>query len=792
MGTRLAGAETVYAAAAAWVDRGLTRDDSLFTPGKAVWTSEWLGELHRRFLERPDESAGVSFLDKLERQLEGAPPEAYQLMAEALYVHLLIVYTTDSTRERELLDRVLGWSPQPVSIPPELTAGLTPGLASPGLAFHTYRPYQVGLVIEFAEEWKRLQRNERDRLLGDPWAFKDFVMGLELQSALLRQRQNTPRIQRHALLHLVHPHTFESIVSADHKDKIAAAFEGLIDDPPADVDRKLQAIRSALEGRHGSETFHFYRPDVRKRWDDAYDLDLWDAFVESAREYVDTGRLDAEETDYKLKIGQRLAEARESALVGSGNWSDLVKSGITSNLIYHVSIAQFRDWIAAAPDDALAALRTIWAEDDGPPSGRVRAFAGLLPPSAISGVGVRTTIASVLLMGLDAERYPPFRTTLLTEAYERTGYEGPAPDADEAALYGHALGFLDRFIDEASERGLNLRHRLDAQSVVWAVITKGEPPAPGTPEETEPRSLGELAQALNVPASFLEEIALLLEDKRQVIFQGPPGTGKTFVAQELALCLAGSAERVTLVQLHPSYAYEDFVQGYRPALSDGQPTFELRSGPLLQAAERARAGPDADHFMVIDEINRGNLAKVFGELYFLLEYREQGVRLQYAGDADIPFSLPDNLYVIGTMNTADRSIALVDLALRRRFHFVEFHPDEPPIKGLLRRWLTANGAAEMTWVAEVVDRANELLSDDRHAAIGPSHFIKPNLSEADVERIWKHSVLPYVEERLFGSADRIAAFDLGRLRAPPAQSAAPAGDAEDIAEAGDDRADSAG
>ena len=666
-------------------------------------------------------------------------------------------------------------------------------LANPGQAFHTFRPFQVGLVIEFAGQWKQLEPDERTRLLEDSWAFKHFVMGLQLQSALLRERQNTPRIQRHALLHLVHPDTFESIVSADHKEKVAAAFDELIDDPPADVDRKLQAIRSVLEGRHGSETFHFYRPDIRKQWDDAYDLDLWDAFVESAREYVETGRLDVEETDYKIKIGGRLAEARESALIGSDNWSDLAKRGITSNLVHRVSNARFRDWIDAAPDEALAALRAIWVEGDGPASGRVRTFAGLLPRSAISSVGVRTTIASVLLMGLDAERYPPFRTTLLTEAYERTGYEGPAPDADEAALYDHALGFFDRLIDEASARGLTLRHRLDAQSLVWAVITKGEPPgAEEQPPEPEPKSLAELAATLNVPTSFLEEIALLLKDKRQVIFQGPPGTGKTFVAQELALCLAGSAERVTLVQLHPSYAYEDFVQGYRPALQDGQPTFELRSGPLLQAAERARAAPHAKHVMVIDEINRGNLAKVFGELYFLLEYRERGIRLQYADDAEMLFSLPDNLYVIGTMNSADRSIALVDLALRRRFHFVEFHPDEPPIKDLLRRWLTDNGAAEMAWVADVVDRANELLSDDRHAAIGPSHFIKPNLSEADVERIWKHSVLPYVEERLFGSADRIAAFDLGRLRAPAAPSAAPAGDAEENAEAEGDGADSAG
>ena len=792
MGTRIAGAETVYAAAAAWVDRGLRRDDSLFTPGVPIWTDRWLEELRKGFLEQPYESAGRSFLDKLERQLRGAPPEAYQLMAEVLYVHLLIVSTTDSTREEKLLERVLGWSPQPVSIPPELTAGLVPGIVGPGQAFHSYRPHQVGLIIEFALQWKQLQPDHREHLLQDAWAFSDFLMGLQLGSALLRERENRSRTQRHALLHLVHPDTFESIVSEDHKVKIATAFEGLLDEPPRDVDHALQMIRPVLEDRHGGETFHFYRPDIRKLWDDAYTPDLWDTYVENAREYVDMGRLDFEETDYKVEIGERLAEAREAALVQSSSWPDLVKRGLNSNLIHHVSMAKFRDWIDDAPDEALGALKAIWADGDRSASERVRAFSDLLPTSTNSGVGVRTTIASVLLMGLDAERYPPFRTTLFEQAYERTGYKRPTPGADEASLYGHALGFLDRFIDEASARGLNLRHRLDAQSVVWA-IKPGEPVSePETPPEPEGPSLTELAHTLNVPASFLEEIDLLLEDKRQVIFQGPPGTGKTFVAQELALCLAGSAERVTLVQFHPSYAYEDLVQGYRPALSDGQPTFELRSGPLLQAAEAARAEPEADHFLVVDEVNRGNLAKVFGELYFLLEYREKGIRLQYADGTGPPFSLPDNLYVIGTMNTADRSIALVDLALRRRFHFVEFHPDEPPIKDLLRRWLIANGLADMVWVADVVDRANELLRDDRHAAIGPSHFIKPKLREADVERIWKHSVLPYIEERLLGSPDRVAAFALERLRASLSPPATPEGNADELAEAGDDEADSSG
>ena len=110
---------------------------------------------------------------------------------------------------------------------------------------------------------------------------------------------------------------------------------------------------------------------------------------------------------------------------------------------------------------------------------------------------------------------------------------------------------------------------------------------------------------------------------------------------------------------------------------DAEDEYTLSPGSIVGAVERARQEPDADHFLVIDEINRGNIAKVFGELYFLLEYRDSAMNLQYS---DKPFSLPANLYIIGTMNTADRSIALVDLALRRRFYFVEFHPDDEPVR----------------------------------------------------------------------------------------------------------------
>ena len=271
-----------------------------------------------------------------------------------------------------------------------------------------------------------------------------------------------------------------------------------------------------------------------------------------------------------------------------------------------------------------------------------------------------------------------------------------------------------------------------------------------------------------------------------MIFQGPPGTGKTYVAQRLTRHLAGSDERCHLVQFHPSYSYEDFVRGYRPTLRDnGEPGFTLKDGPLMQIARQAKDDPADQYFLIIDEINRGNLAKVLGELYFLLEYRETPTRLMYADEDEAPFTMPDNLHIVGTMNTADRSIALVDLALRRRFAFVDFSLSAEPIKGLLRRWLEANALDKMEWVADVVEHANTNL-DDHHAGIGPSYFMRQDLDDAAVERIWKHSVLPYIEEHLFGQRDRLPEFTLDRLRGtgvPSEETLGDSGDAQKRSEA---------
>ena len=755
------GAEKVYEAAALWVERALRTDDSLFTPGVPVWSSQWLRELRERFLDRPDEGDG-DFYQKLQTQLSDSPPKVYQLMGEVLYAHTLMIWRGgmrgDTKKGR--VEEILGMGAPVSTIPDDLVPGLSPGIANFGANRGRGLPYYVGFLIEFAEQFKQQQPNERQRLLAEPWALKDFVTRINFRGQLFRSGPYSHWPQLEALLHLVHPDTFEGTVSVDHKKRIAEAktFAHFVTDQTADVDRKIMQIRRDLEAELGRD-FDFYDPDTYRRWDSSQPS-LWDEFVKQAQAYVDTGNLEKDEIDYKLVIGRKFAKAREAALAGRDNWADLMlKRGFADNLIFPIQQAKFRHWLGQSPEDALKALKALWAEDDISVADRVRAFSALFPPSQISGTGTRLTVASVLLMGQDVERYPPFGYETFNKAYERTGYDRPDKDVDEAALYQHALGFLDRFLKETSQRGLTLSHRLDAQSVVWAIVRErvGPPPPPPPPPH---EGLEAFAKELFLPVEFIENIDTLLKDKKQVIFQGPPGTGKTYVAQKLAKHLAGWEKRVTLVQFHPSYAYEDFVQGFRPALvGDGQAGFELRDGPLLRAAERARQEPNTDHFLVIDEINRGNLAKVFGELYFLLEYRDEAMSLQYS---DKPFSLPDNLYIIGTMNTADRSIALVDLALRRRFYFVEFHPDDEPVRSVLHDWLTVK-APGMEWVADVVKNVNEKLKDDRHAAIGPSYFMKDGLDRAAVERVWKHGVLPYIEECLFGDNDRIGEFSLDRL-----------------------------
>lgn len=279
-------------------------------------------------------------------------------------------------------------------------------------------------------------------------------------------------------------------------------------------------------------------------------------------------------------------------------------------------------------------------------------------------------------------------------------------------------------------------------------------------EDLKEDDLEALADSLLIDRKFLEEVIWLLQEKKQVIFYGPPGTGKTFVARGLMKHLAAELSRREVVQFHPSYSYEDFVQGYRPVKrKDGSLAYDLKPGPLMRLAYAAMDAEGRDHVLLIDEINRGNLPKILGELLYLLEYRDDDVTLMY-GEEGERFSLPENLFIVGTMNTADRSIALVDAALRRRFHFVPFFPNEYPLEDLLSKWLKRN-KEDMMNVADMVKLLNRTLKEQfgPHLQVGPSYFMREDLSKEVLKSIWAYDIKPFLEDQLFGHEEDLDKFE---------------------------------
>lgn len=244
----------------------------------------------------------------------------------------------------------------------------------------------------------------------------------------------------------------------------------------------------------------------------------------------------------------------------------------------------------------------------------------------------------------------------------------------------------------------------------------------------------------------------LLLAKKNIILQGAPGVGKTYSAKRLAYSIMGEEDnsKIEFVQFHQNYSYEDFIMGYKPKEDGG---FELKRGVFYNFCKKAQSDPDKAYFFIIDEINRGNMSKIFGELLMLIENNYRGekheIRLAYN---DEHFFVPENLYIIGMMNTADRSLAMIDYALRRRFSFFDMVPgfDTAGFKKYQEGldWETFNN------VINAVKALNtEIVKDDslgQGFCIGHSYFC--NIKTADniwLENVIKYDIAPMLREYWF-------------------------------------------
>jgi hypothetical protein len=257
-----------------------------------------------------------------------------------------------------------------------------------------------------------------------------------------------------------------------------------------------------------------------------------------------------------------------------------------------------------------------------------------------------------------------------------------------------------------------------------------------------------------LPRAELQEMLATLEQRPQIILAGPPGTSKTWIATRLARYLTQDESLAyRVLQLHPSYGYEEFVEGLRPAAEGGSIVFRREDGAVLRMVNQIEELTGQPHVLVLDEMNRANLPRVFGELMYLLEYRDEPLDLLYSQ----AFSLPRNLVFIGTMNTADRSIRSIDIALRRRFEVF----DCPPSRSILERFYQT-ATNQVPDLFDGFDHLNRRLQEllDRHHTIGHSFFMADPMTAQRLRAVWRRQLAPLLEEYFFDQPDIAATLQV--------------------------------
>lgn len=256
----------------------------------------------------------------------------------------------------------------------------------------------------------------------------------------------------------------------------------------------------------------------------------------------------------------------------------------------------------------------------------------------------------------------------------------------------------------------------------------------------DPKVLEELYKQQSITDIDLEdprvrEIFESLQNYKQVILYGPPGTSKTYYAKVLAFYITNDQSRIEFVQFHPSYSYEDFIEGIFPEVDEetGQISFKIKDKIFKRLCKEAETNPDKNYVLIIDEINRADLSKVFGEIFSALEYRKEVVKLLYSEER---FTIPTNLYIIGTMNTLDKSTVDIDFALMRRFKFFEVGPD----KEILRKMLKKNGV-ENYLIEQIIDVFEKIQPKQEEEGYPLGHaYFKDIKSKQDLKLLWEHQL----------------------------------------------------
>lgn len=719
--------DPIYDAAQKWSERSLASGLSVLSDNEELWTRTFLDELDQRFVNNLDAGEG-DFLSKLKAQLSEGTNGCRQLMAELLWIMLLFPSNIGAAKKRENVRTIWSWSGEDLSADNALLSDqVLEGIGSGGVAFNTYRWLEIGFLIGALRDFTQREELERRSLLSDPWAFSSWLSSLPEA----RKRQLI-----HILPHLLFPDTFERISSEGDKRQILAGFG---DTPEkeirkwstVDIDRSLLELRRRLEDEHGAD-IDFYQEEFEAQWKNQ--TKNWLLSWNPSKWNWDTLA-----TDRATTINGEKADNRwrcSSSKPREGDRVFLVRTG-------------------------------------NPPKGVV-------------------AFGKVTRAPYEAEHWQQARA----DAGETTRFVDVAFDSVRDATTDQVIPLEELQSREPGQEWNPQSSGIEIKSKAARTLErlwKTLPPIasgatkPGGGAGTGDASPKKLAPPLNL------------------ILYGPPGTGKTYRLKNdyLPRYRDEAGDRFEFVTFHQSYAYEDFVEGIRPITENGNVTYEVRPGVLKRLCDRARLAPGKRFALFIDEINRGNVAKVFGELISLVEVDKRirtnttgnrlanckglEVTLPYSGER---FGVPANVDVIGTMNTADRSIALLDSALRRRFRFEELTPKPELLESI------DDGEGNAIDLRQLLQAMNARLSRllHRDQTLGHSYFYNVK-SFDELRRVFAREILPFLQEAFYDDwrqiryvlADQAVEEDLQLVRART-QSAALLFPKADPAEIGDGEA----
>jgi 5-methylcytosine-specific restriction protein B len=801
-------AKPILEASEIWKERCLLKQLSVFTESP-LWTSEHVAELEQYFVNNLDEGEG-DFFDKLEAQLHPTSPGAKQLAAEMLWLMLLCPSNIGPERKRFSVERIWSWSG---AILPEqsqlLSDAVLDGIGSSGTSFNTNRWRELVFFIQFMKAFLSKSQALKDSLLADANEFSVW-MG-SIPDAENRQL-------RHMILFLLFPDSFERIFGGVDRKAIVSAFTGVPMNAVQklrvhEIDQKLFEIRQQHVAEYGTEELDFYFPPLRELWKETErknylfswhpDKWKWESFA-SDRLKIHSGEsviLSWRCANSEAKVGDRAYLLRTGVepqgIIAAGNivkepYQDLhyedtkAADGQEVNFV-DIEFTKIVD-PTLDPFIPLAELNRITVDNQQwnlPSSGieiKKRA-AGMLeklwqniqPKLTLTPVHEISRPLNLILYG------PPGtgKTYTLNSEYVKK-YQQKADAISESE-------WMETIISELSwwEVVFAALYELKGQAKVKAIAAHPYVTAKarilGRNKYISNQvwaSLQTHANESSITVQYAKRTAPFVFDKKEdahwiLVGDWQEDCSDIIQSVEKIKQGAGAADkpinRYEFVTFHQAFAYEDFVEGIRPQETEqgsGDIIYKVQPGVFRRICELAKKDPEHRYAIFIDEINRGNIAKILGELITLIEVDKRAVyspdgKLQSGMELTLPYSgdkfgVPKNLDIIATMNTADRSIALLDTALRRRFTFRELMPQSGVISGAQSDGAIPDGQGGSIDLRALLDAMNRRIRFllHRDQTIGHAYFTSVRDFHS-LKQVFLNQIIPLLQEYFYEDWHRI-------------------------------------